>query len=284
MTKKHGELSTMERAENLSSMLREALKEQGLEVGPALQQPKTVPLVQVQKVAPAPQPAPAPAVVPAVVPSAHPPGAPAERAATTPPVVVSASAKKPETTKRSTGTSAIALGVMGLLALGATGGAMWLAKKKPMTAVASAATTPHTGASAALPASAQPEDTAVAVAPAARPAAPVVSATAAAEAKPEPPETKPETKPEAKPEAKPQPAPPQRFVASTPPATKPSSVVASAPPPKAAAPAPAPVAKSEPKPKPVEKNDVEEKRPAAPSAPAGSVDALLQQQLKGAIP
>lgn len=181
---------------------------------------------------------------------------------------------------------------MGLVAVAAASTAGWLAyKKSPLLGHASAAT-PAVTAPAATTAAATPAPEAHANATPAS-AAPEAKPPTTAEAKSE--EPKPEAKaaaPEAKPaEAKAEePAAPttkpKRKVAASAPESKPApeakaeepapkpAPAAKAPEPK---PAPAPVAAKAPEPK-------AETKPAAPPAQPSSVDAILQQQLKGAIP
>lgn len=182
---------------------------------------------------------------------------------------------------------------MGLVAVAAASTAGWLAyKKSPLLGHASAATPAVTApaTTAAAPATPPPEAHANA-SPAS--AAPEAKPPTTAEAKSE--EPKPEAK-AAAPEAKPAEAKAEEPAAPT---TKPKrKVAASAPEPKAApeakaeepAPKPAPAAKApEPKPAPAPvaakaPEPKAEAKPAAPPAQPSSVDAILQQQLKGAIP
>ncbi len=216
------------------------------------------------------------AVVPGVAPApivAAPPASP--RAV--PAAPASAPAKKPtaaEQAKRDVPTAKIPrkrsslptvlLVVTGIIAVGAAGGAVWQAKKMGAQAAPPAPTTTEGAVKFAVPArpaddpAPPPADT---TPPAeVKPADPPPPVTAAA-ADPAPPTTAKPADPAAKPDPK---------TADTKPVHH-TRVVAPPPP-------PAPVAAAEPK-------KTEDKKPAAPAAtPAPSVDAILQQQLKSAIP
>ena len=183
---------------------------------------------------------------------------------------------------------------MGLVAVAAASTAGWLAyKKSPLLGHASAATpavTAPAATTAAAPATPTAEGSVASANVAPATAAPEAKPPTTAEAKSE--EPKPEAK-AAAPEAKPAEAKAEEPAATTP---KPKrKVTATAPEPKAAPepkteePKAAPVAKApEPKPAPTAKapEPKAEAKPAPAAAPAqpSSVDAILQQQLKGAIP
>ena len=265
-------------AKELESLLREALNS-GLESprgGTPILQLKTVPL-QVQSVPM--KPAASASATPAPVVDVAPPSGLAERLA--PDSVRPPATKAPEKSTRSR-SSFLALLALGAFAVAAAGGAAWLARDKHAVPVASAATTtaPH--------ANEQSSEGAVGISIAARPGdAPASTETSNVDAP-----------------AAAVPAPPPTFVAPVP---EPASAKAEGAEAKEAK-AEAKVAKAEVKPRPSpapaapkaevksektatsEKTDKTEKKEAAPSAPApasppaGSVDALLQQQLKGAIP
>lgn len=201
--------------------------------------------------------------------------------------------------KRSSAGRWIMIG-MGVVAVAAASTAGWLAyKKSPLLGHASAATATPTvtapATTAAAPATPSAEGTVASGAahPNGTPAtaAPEAKPPATSEAKSE--EPKPEAK-AAAPEAKPAEAKTEEPAATPKPKRK---VTTSAPEPKPApeakaeepAPKPAPVAKApEPKPAPVAKapepKPAAEAKPAAAPAQPSSVDAILQQQLKGAIP
>lgn len=201
-----------------------------------------------------------------------------------------APAKKPEA---KSGSSIYALIAVGAFALAFGGGAWWLRTHSPPEA-ATAPVAPV--APAAEPTT---SEGAVGIAVAARPAPAPSAAESTAPQEAKPAEAKPaETKPVA---AEPAPAPVAAAPAVTTAETKPAApvpvaVAPSKPEPKEAkeakpapthrhaAPAPRPEAPKGEKTATADKPEKKEAAPA-PAAPAGgSVDALLQQQLKGAIP
>ncbi|MBX3222145.1 MAG: hypothetical protein KF795_16630 [Labilithrix sp.] len=281
-------------AKELEDLLRDALNT-GLESprgGTPLLQLKTVPL-QVQQI-PMKQAAPRPATATATAPPNSGPGLADKLAPDSIRPAAPAAAKDAPKAKRSR-SSLVALLVVGGFALAAAGGAAWLARQRDGFSMASAATR---APAESAPADVAPAEGAVGLSVAARPAdgpategAPAdvanatptppppptfnsgseappastaVAATTARADKPEAKEAKPTEVKDAKPETK---------------DAKPAEV-------KAKPVAPAPVAKPAPE-KTATAEKVEKKEappPAAPTPPAASVDALLEQQLKGAIP
>lgn len=274
-------------AKELENLLREALNT-GLETprgGAApLVQLKTVPLqvqhIPIRKAAPAPAPAVA-VSVPAVDQAPDSIGGLADKLA---PESVPPKAMKKEAAPKKKRTSTFALLGVGLFALAAAGGAVWFARHRHPFGIASAATTNTTPVAQATTQATSTEG-AVGIAVASRP----VDAPAGT------------TTPEAKTDVA-TPAPPPTFAAvpaAAPPVVANAKVEKSTPAPaEKAAPAEKPksshhstaAAKPAPEPKPekAEKSASADKpadKPAAaPAAPGASVDAILQQQLKGAIP
>ena len=268
-------------AKELENLLREALKS-GLESprgGTPILQLKTVPL-QVQ-------PVPVKPVVAAPPSEAERNSVPglAEKLA---PDSIRPPGPKQTSSSRSR-TSVFALAALGIFALAAAGGAAWLARERHAIPVASAATTQATQAT---PSNESPPSSegAVGISVAARPADPPAAVTEAPKAS--------------------TPAPPPTFsepalvrtTAAAPERTEPKEAKAEA----NEAKTEAKEAKTEPKPKHstvatakaeaksekttiADKPEKPEKKEVAPppapaTPPAGSVDALLEQQLKGAIP
>jgi len=273
-------------AKELENLLREALNT-GLETprgGAApLVQLKTVPL-QVQHIpirkAAAPAPAPAAVSVPAVDQAPDSIGGLADKLA---PESVPPKAMKKEPPAKKKRTSTFALLGVGLFALAAAGGAVWFARHRHPFGIASAATTNTTPAAQATTQATSTEG-AVGIAVASRPVdAPAASATTEVKtdvATPAPPPTfaaaaaaAPPVVANAKAE-KSTPAPAEKAAPAEKPKTSHHSTAAAKPAP-------------EPKPEKAEKSASADKpadKPAAPAAPGASVDAILQQQLKGAIP
>jgi hypothetical protein len=252
---------------NLQEIVRDALKANGLDPDTGktpLIQPRTLPMIE-------PQPLKAPAIA-----KEEPPAAPASA-----PSAASAAKTTAIVPRRSKSrTSAIVLGLMGICVVASAGAAAHLARTKSAVRPASAAVATH---EPPAPATQATTESAVKIASGARPA-----------------------------EAAP--ATPASEQPTTAPATEPAPAVAAAAPaetasdekkeerrhtrrraPKAEAPSSQPAttaaaeAKPREEPKPVVKtaSAAEEKKPeekkAAPAA-AGSVDAILQQQLNSAIP
>ena len=289
-------------AKDLEALLRDALN-QGIDSRGAapITQLKTMPLeVQV-----APRPAAleresVPGLAPKLAPdSARPPSVASPPSS---PSAVSPSSKKRSEPPPRARSSVLALVTVGALALTAATGA-WLASRRPVAPVAGAsATSPSTVVTTtegavgipvtSRPAQPPPAETAsttekdqAKAAETAKPTEPPPAVTAAAAPTPVAPvaAVAPETKPEAKPETKPETKPAAKAEAKPVAASEPK---ADKPEPKPAAKAHGGGARADRSSAPAEKADKADK-PAAPPAPtpaAGSVDALLQQQLKGAIP
>ncbi|HEY8076729.1 MAG TPA: hypothetical protein VIF62_21535 [Labilithrix sp.] len=212
------------------------------------------------------------AVVPGVAVPAPAPKVVAAPASARSAPATSSSTKKAEEAKRDAPTAKVArkrsstptllLAITGIVAIGAAGGAVWQAKKMGTATPAQAATAAPSEGAVKFNIPARPADdpappadtTPPAEVKPADPAPPVTAAAADPTAKAVDPAAKPDPK-----TAEPKPVHHARIVP-------------------AAAPAPqAPVAAAEPK-------KTEDKKPAAQPTTAPSVDAILQQQLKSAIP
>jgi hypothetical protein len=290
-------------AKELENLLRDALNT-GIESprgGVPIVQLKTVPL-QVQHI-PQKKPPTSTKSVPQRV--AAPPPSSARAVDQAPDSVpqladrLEAKSLRPAAEQRKSRASTIAIFLLGLGAIAAAGGAAWRAKNQKdatanQTPVATTTATTVVTTTNATPSSTEgavgisltsrPANESSSSAPAApTPAAETKPAETAAAAPPTTPAPPPTSKVE-------EPPPPVVKAAATPKAAPPTPEAKPEPTPKkhaAAPPPPAPTPKAEPKPAATpEKKEAKAEPPPKPApAPAnGGVDALLQQQLKGAIP